>query len=184
MRLLGWGRPGELDKALWRRAQAQRARGRSLCASQVLLRDAHAGHATAAVCGYSRHGEHDHVRAVRVVREELRAPPQGARAGSASLTPRLPDRLASPRACSRPRAACLARTCLAVCVTRAPAAQDLAFDPASSLTSQLVPCGSAKCLCGRPACGCSDNNECTYQRTYGTPHASVQSRAQQRSCAL
>ena len=46
-------------------------------------------------------------------------------------------------------------------------AQDLAFDPASSSTSQLVPCSSDKCLCGRPACGCSDRQECTYQRTYG-----------------
>ncbi|KAK9843713.1 hypothetical protein WJX81_003429 [Elliptochloris bilobata] len=51
--------------------------------------------------------------------------------------------------------------------------KDLAFDPASSTTSQLVPCGSEKCLCGRPACGCSDKHECTYQRTYAEQSSSA-----------
>ena len=46
-------------------------------------------------------------------------------------------------------------------------AQDAAFDPSSSSSSVKIPCGSEKCMCGRPPCGCSDTQECTYQRTYG-----------------
>ena len=49
--------------------------------------------------------------------------------------------------------------------------QDAAFDPSSSTSSVKIPCGSEKCLCGRPPCGCSDSQECTYQRTYGARSA-------------
>ena len=47
--------------------------------------------------------------------------------------------------------------------------QDAAFDPEASSTSLLIPCSSEKCVCGRPPCGCSDTQQCTYQRTYGEP---------------
>ena len=45
--------------------------------------------------------------------------------------------------------------------------QDAAFDPEASSTSARIPCSSDKCACGRPPCGCSDTQLCTYQRTYG-----------------
>ena len=45
--------------------------------------------------------------------------------------------------------------------------QDAAFDPKASSTAAEIPCGSEKCICGRPPCGCSEAQQCTYQRTYG-----------------
>ena len=67
-----------------------------VCAPQVLLRHALAGHAAAAVCGDSRHGQHHHVCAVRVVREELRAAPQG----KGQRMPSLRSHLFSPMSCA------------------------------------------------------------------------------------
>jgi Xylanase inhibitor N-terminal len=43
----------------------------------------------------------------------------------------------------------------------------VAFDPRSSASATPINCGAEKCICGRPACGCSPQQECTYTRTYG-----------------
>ncbi|CAK0779405.1 hypothetical protein CVIRNUC_004765 [Coccomyxa viridis] len=50
--------------------------------------------------------------------------------------------------------------------------KDAAFDPEASSTSARIPCSSDKCACGRPPCGCSDTQLCTYQRTYAEQSSS------------
>ena len=43
----------------------------------------------------------------------------------------------------------------------------VAFDPEGSGSVTDVGCASEQCVCGRPACGCSSQQQCTYSRTYG-----------------
>uniref|UniRef100_A0A7S0RJ26 Peptidase A1 domain-containing protein n=1 Tax=Chlamydomonas leiostraca TaxID=1034604 RepID=A0A7S0RJ26_9CHLO len=43
--------------------------------------------------------------------------------------------------------------------------KDEAFDPKSSKTAVMLPCGTPKCNCGSPACQCI-SNKCFYSRTY------------------
>ncbi|KAK9808090.1 hypothetical protein WJX73_004596 [Symbiochloris irregularis] len=51
--------------------------------------------------------------------------------------------------------------------------KDAAFDPAASSTAKPVACDSNQCSCGRPACGCSQQQECTYQRNYAEQSSST-----------
>ncbi len=46
----------------------------------------------------------------------------------------------------------------------------VAFDPEGSGSVLDVGCASEQCVCGRPACGCSSQQQCTYSRTYGALH--------------